>query len=72
MLYAFLIAPMREHTRQCHPHLITLVIVREEYKLWNFLPRIFLNPPVISSLLGPNILLSPPFSNTTIYVFPYS
>jgi hypothetical protein len=39
--------------------LITLTILGEEYK-----PCSFLQPPVTSSLLGPNILLSTLFSNT--------
>jgi hypothetical protein len=40
--------------------LIFLIILDEEYKSISS----FLHPPVISSLFGPNILLSALFSNT--------
>jgi hypothetical protein len=36
--------------------LITLIILLEEYKLWSFSLCSFLQPPVTSSLFGPNIL----------------
>jgi hypothetical protein len=44
--------------------LITLIISGEEYKLWSYPLCSFLQPPVTSSLLVPNILLSALFSNT--------
>jgi hypothetical protein len=43
--------------------LIILIILDQKYKLWSSLCS-FLQPPIISSLLGPNILLSIQFSNT--------
>jgi hypothetical protein len=44
--------------------LIFLIILGEGYKLWSFLVCTSLQPPVTSSLFGPNILLSALFSNT--------
>jgi hypothetical protein len=44
--------------------LITLTILGEEYKPCSSSLCSFLQPPVISSLLDPNILLSTLFSNT--------
>jgi hypothetical protein len=44
--------------------LIILIILGEEYKLWSYSLHNFLQPPVSSSLLGPNILLSTLFSDT--------
>jgi hypothetical protein len=44
--------------------LITLTIFDEAYKLWNSSLCNLLQPPVTSSLLGPNILLGTLFSNT--------
>jgi hypothetical protein len=50
--------------------LIILIISGEGYKLWSSSVCSHLQPPVISSLFGPNILLSTLFSNTSIYVPP--
>jgi hypothetical protein len=44
--------------------LIILIILEEECKLWSPSLCTFLQPPVTSSLFGPNILLSTLFSNT--------
>jgi hypothetical protein len=72
MLYAPLTTPMRV---TCPAHhillaLITLTILGEEYKPCGSSLCSFLQPPVTSSLFGPNILLSALFSNTLIYVLP--
>jgi hypothetical protein len=52
----------------CPAHLIFLdliiLIYGEEYKLWRPSLRSLLQPPVTSSLLGPNLLLSTLFSKT--------
>jgi hypothetical protein len=45
-------------------YLFILVIFSKEYKLLSFSLRNVLQPPVTSSLFGPNILLSTLFSNT--------
>jgi hypothetical protein len=44
--------------------LIILITLGEEYKLWRSSLCSFRQPPVTSSLFGPNILLSTLFSNT--------
>jgi hypothetical protein len=65
-LYAFLFAIVHAICPAHHIHhdLIILTVLREQYNLWSSLLCSFLQPPVTSSLFGPNILLSTLFSNT--------
>jgi hypothetical protein len=65
ILYAILFAPIRAtcHTHPILHYLIVLIIFVDEYKLWNSSLCSFLQPP-ITSLFGPNILLSTLFANT--------
>jgi hypothetical protein len=72
MLYAPLTSPMRV---TCPAHLIllaliTLTILGEEYKPCSSSFRTFLQPPVTSSLLGPNIFSAPCSQISSIYVLP--
>jgi hypothetical protein len=61
ILYAFLFSPIRAtfHAHRLLVDLIILIMLAEEYKLWSFL-----QPPVTSSLFGPNMLLNTLASNT--------
>jgi hypothetical protein len=45
-------------------HMIILITLGEEYKLWSSSSYIFLQPPVTLFLFGPNILLNTLFSNS--------
>jgi hypothetical protein len=58
--------PIRDTCPARHilPTLIILIILGEEYKLWSFSLCGFLQPPIMSSLFGPNIVLSTLLSNT--------
>jgi hypothetical protein len=64
ILYAFLFSPMRAtcSSRLILYDLITLIVLGEESKLWSSPLCSFLQPPVTSSLFGPNILPNALFS----------
>jgi hypothetical protein len=66
ILHAFLFSQIRA---TCLAHRIlfdftNLTILGEKYKLWSSSLCSFLQPPVTSSLFGPNILLNTLFSDT--------
>jgi hypothetical protein len=60
ILYPFLLT----HIRATYPahlirlHLIIIIILEKAYKLWSSSLGSFFQPPVTSSLFGPNILLN--------------
>jgi hypothetical protein len=64
ILYPFLFYPFVLHALPISSSLACiLIILRQEYKLWSSSLCSFLQPPVTSSLFGPNIL-NTLFSNT--------
>jgi hypothetical protein len=71
ILYAFLFYPIRVTCLVYHIllDLINLIIFGEVDKLWSFLLRSLFQPPVSSSLFGPNIFLNALFSNTLSLCF---
>jgi hypothetical protein len=77
LVVSFLLAfPPKSYMRSSSPHscyipahlilldLIILITLGEECELWNSSLCSFLQPPITSSFLGPNILLSTLFNNT--------
>jgi hypothetical protein len=70
-MYAFLFSPI--HTT-FPTHLIlrdtvVLIVLAEEFKLWNSSLCSFLQPPITSFRFGPNVFPSAPFTNTLSITF---
>jgi len=53
-------------------HLVTQIIFGEEYQSWGFPLGSFVQYPITSSYLGPNIFLSTLFSNTVSLYFSFN